>query len=391
MRERVLVCVCANQRNWVDGATGWRRVIGCLIFTNHFPQNSPMSSGPFAKNDMQLKAFYGSSPPCIIMQTVCIHVQMYIWYVQITCACVYMCLLFMYAWRIQTYINDDVMSVGVNYRYAHLFGEILVVCVPQHTHAHTQRGEQWKNKKERVRGSEYLFWIRIDLDRHVQFCEHCILIWMRIYWNLDICNFVLNFFSILKRCSPVVPRRAVGWWWRVIYCIDWTTEQFPIWVCMYIHIFLETFVWIHIYMHSKIQIIDMYIRTCIHTYIYTHPYIHICMNTYVHIYRYRYIHAYLYIYVYIYMYIYIHIYIRVHIRVRLYGIDHEGRWSSPIRLQNIFWYGYALMHIYIRTYIYICILKYTYICIYRIGHDWRFTSSNGLHTSFQCGFIYILA
>jgi len=44
--------------------TGWRRRMGCLMFTRHYPQKSPIISDSFAENDLHLKGSFKSSPHC---------------------------------------------------------------------------------------------------------------------------------------------------------------------------------------------------------------------------------------------------------------------------------------------------------------------------------------
>jgi len=43
-------------------STGWRRRIGCLFCTGHFPEKSPMTSGSFAERDNLMHP----TPPCTI-------------------------------------------------------------------------------------------------------------------------------------------------------------------------------------------------------------------------------------------------------------------------------------------------------------------------------------
>jgi len=53
--------VCERRRRH---RTGRQRRGGCLIFIRYFPQKSPIIGGSLARNDLQLKAFYGSWPHC---------------------------------------------------------------------------------------------------------------------------------------------------------------------------------------------------------------------------------------------------------------------------------------------------------------------------------------
>ena len=92
-RFGVRVCACAMTAELVHSVdTGWRRLIGSLIFVGHFPQKRPVISGSFAENDLQLEASHESLPPCICIRVyeyvyvICIYMYKYLYVI-----CIYMC------------------------------------------------------------------------------------------------------------------------------------------------------------------------------------------------------------------------------------------------------------------------------------------------------------